>query len=311
MRATLGPSDERDLRPGRGVRCRPGRERSRAAAGPRGASGARSSRPAPSTMAAPPPCASAIARTIARPSPAPPAGGRVARTREALERPPVESRPEAGAVVGRRRSPRRPARPAPEVESPSPWRIALSTRFASAWRTRAGSIDDAGRRRRLDADRPALLGRAVGEPVPRVPRAARGRRRVSGRTGRRPSAARAISEQVLGELARAGPPPRPPRRATRALAPARPSVEATPSSSVLRTAIGVRSSWLASATKRALALERRPQPGEHLVERLPQSPDLVVCRRQAAGAPARPLREIAPARLRIASTGRRPAVASA
>ena len=59
-----------------------------------------------------------------------------------------------------------------------------------------------------------------------------------------------------------------------------PPARSAPSSSALITATGVRSSWLASATKRRSRSNDRREAIEHLVERLPEAADLVVRRRQ-------------------------------
>ena len=59
----------------------------------------------------------------------------------------------------------------------------------------------------------------------------------------------------------------------------------------------------------ALALKRLLQAGEHLVQRLAETADLVLRGRSGSRSPPRP-KETRVARWRIASTGARPAIAS-
>ena len=102
----------------------------------------------------------------------------------------------------------------------------------------------------------------------------------SGRTGSRPSAARAISSRSSASWARwSRLLERGDERLAHVWVVVRRSRSAA-SSSALRTASGVRSSWLASATNRRSRSNESSQPGEHLVERLAEPADLVVRVRQ-------------------------------
>ena len=127
----------------------------------------------------------------------------------------------------------------------------------------------------LDEDRAAGAVGAVGEAVadaleqrPHAQRLAPHRQLALLRPGE--------DEQVLGEL----------REAVDLLDGRRRSPGAgrdrgsAASSSVLSTASGVRSSWLASATKRRSRSIEPPQPGEQRVQRLAEPVDLVVRGRQ-------------------------------
>ena len=104
--------------------------------------------------------------------------------------------------------------------------------------------------RRLDADRAPALGGAVGEarahPLEQLARL----ERLAGARGSAPSPARASTSRSSASCARWSHSSTAADERLAHLADRRPPARSAPSSSALITAIGVRSSWLASATKR-------------------------------------------------------------
>ena len=134
---------------------------------------------APAPTLTPPPCASAIARTVESPMPAPPV--RSGALREGIE----EARQEL-AVDARARRPRQRARARARAVARSStrtslraWRIALSSRLSSACRSRWASTSDDRRQRPVRA-----AGRASA-PRERAPRRRPRRRCARTSTGAR------------------------------------------------------------------------------------------------------------------------------
>ena len=110
----------------------------------------------------------------------------------------------------------------------------------------------------VDRDRAAALAGAVGEAPLRRARAARAARAARGRTGSSPSLVRATISRSSASCARWS------HSSTDAISASRtcgscPPARSAPSSSALMTATGVRSSWLASATKRRSRSNERPR----------------------------------------------------
>src|SRR5918996_1584286 len=95
----------------------------------------------PSAISARPPWASAMALTIARPSPVPPrvraASPRAKRSKARSAR--SESKPGPWSATSSSTPPFSSLRRARSTISPAPWRSALSTRLPSAWRRRRSS----------------------------------------------------------------------------------------------------------------------------------------------------------------------------
>src|ERR671915_263031 len=93
------------------------------------------------TICAPPPCASAMALTIARPSPVPPrvraASPRAKRSKARSAR--SGSKPGPWSATSSATPPSSLLRLARSTTSPRPWRSALSTRLPRAWRRRRSS----------------------------------------------------------------------------------------------------------------------------------------------------------------------------
>ena len=166
----------------------------------------------------------------------------------------------------------------PDPHLAPPWRSALSTRLVSACSSRSRSPSIASPASPSTTSGPPGLGgaglEALGDrrSAGRRPGAARGRAPAGRpRSGRRPAGPR-----------RAGPGGRPPR-APEAIA-ARSSSSDSPcrsasSSSVLCSASGVRSSWLASSTKRRSRSSVASIRAEHLVQGQAEPLQLVVGRR--------------------------------
>ena len=192
---------------------------------------------------------------------------------------------------------------------PAPWRRALSTRLPSACSSRSAIADH---RDIAPARRPRLCGRPRSARTPKRPRdrveelAGRSTRVLE----REPTLVDAREdEQVLGERARAGRPPRPPSgapaRALRAAGPAKSELELGPEQGERRPQLVAR-----VGDEAALALE----PGLEAAAawRSGSRRDGGSRRGPSAAGSRRPGRslEISAARRRIASTGRRAAAAS-
>ena len=257
-----------------------------------------------STRPTPPPCAAATSSTIERPSPDPPplraASARLKRSkarsrnlaesqRRCREREAGRDRPSLGgeldravavlsALSTRLRGPdprgadrRRRGGGSPRREAPVPTR-------------RHGS-------RSAAQHRPGALGRADSRRIGSGPWSARAmRRRSSASRERRWVSSAAERSAILSSSWERG------RRSAR-------------SSSVRRSARGVRSSWLASATKRRSCSTAACEAGEHVVQRDGEPGDLVSRgrQRQLAASPG----VTASARRRSVSTGRSAPAASA
>ena len=189
--------------------------------------------------------------------------------------------------------------------SPSPWRSALSTRLPSAWRSRSGSPmtpSSAGASTRIA--RPRSAARSANRS--RAPSSRARTLERLGRTGRRPSAARARTRRSSASCARWS------HSSTAATSASRTSGPSPPvRSDALELGLDHRdrrAELVAGVGDEApLALEGPPQPVEHLVERLAEPADLVAAGAAAAAARLAGQRDSA-ARRRIASTGRSPAV---
>ena len=250
-----------------------------------------------------PPCARAIASTIARPSPLPPrpraSSARLKRSNARAREPVGEARPLVGDVqLDPAVAPRRPER-----HRPAPRGRARSRRGCRAPARPAPGRRRTGRRSpRPRSRRPSSAARAENRSATR--RAGRATSSGSGRTGSPPWSERAIrsrssasARQPLGLLG---------GRAQRILELGRATAgwRSASSSSVCSSASGVRSSWLASATNRRSCSNARLEPREHLVQRLGEPRDLVACAAGPAGGCPGVAAEIAAALRRIASTGR-------
>ena len=230
---------------GRGFSRRPERPSRTTPARPR-------RRPARSRASTSPPCASAAWRTIARPRPEPGSDARVVGAVEA-----VEHVRQVGLVEARARGRARSARRRRASISTRPPPRAPLERVVDAGSTRrAGS----GRARRA---RPSgSVDTSIATPFARRARPVRPRSRRSRRAARRPpprpASRRAPARRCRPRARSARPAPRRCRRgATRA--PRRGSRSACSSVWMFarRLAIGVRSSWLASATRwRCASTER-------------------------------------------------------
>ena len=259
-----------------------------------------------STISARPPCASAIARTIARPSPAPLARSatrspRVKRSNARSAR--SAPNPAPWSLTSISTPPSAAARAS--AMSPAPWRSALSTRLPSAWRSRSGSAStcrSAGASTRIVPAALARRGRRSGRARPR---AGRGRRSGSGRTGRRPSAARARTSRSSASCASRSHSSTAATSASRTAGPS-PPVRSAPSSSVLITAIGERSSWLASATKRRSRSNERRSRSSIALSVSPSRRISSRARRQREPLRLAGQRDLRSARRRIVSTGAAP-----
>ena len=246
--------------------------------------------------------------TIARPSPVPPPGARIAAA-EALEGARQEVRREAGALVADASSTEpSPPRRAESDDRPCPWRRALSTRLPSAWSSRRRSPSTRRRRRPRPLERPP--GRRARGP----------KRRATPSSSRRPRTGSRRSGSCRRSAARAGADRR--RAAPGGRSPRRPSAARRSSSSGDRGAAqrelelgreqGERRAQLVARVgdEAPLALERRPRGGRASRSASRRAGGS----RRSPAAPAAALpgsaAEIASGRRRIASTGRSAAPAS-
>ncbi len=235
-------------------------------------------------------CARSRARGRRRRRPA----GRVGAG-EALERA-VDEAPPASRGRGRRRAarPSRRRSAAARPTSPSPWRSALSTRFPSACSSRIRSPRSDRSGPGAGASRPARSpapATRTGSPSTRAGRPRRAAR-AAAPGGRRSTAPSAAGPRRAG---RAG---RPRRAAPHRLAQlvGRSAWRSASSSSVRRSASGVRSSCPASATNPRSRSMPGLEPREHRVQRLAEALDLVArLRAPAAARPASPPRSTPPA----------------
>ena len=259
------------------------------------------------SIRASPPWAREIARTIDRPSPAPcPAAAEPPRTNRP-KTPSASSGGDPGSAVLDRQLDVVPHPPRAHDDRPGAVAEGVVNEVRDGLLD-AEPVGDHGRARvGGDLDRATLLrgarGEAGGDGLQDVPRP----RRSGWRGSRRRPSGRAPAGRRRG--ARAARSPRGPRRAR----PGAPRGDRSPararSISAFRIATGVRSSWLASATK---ARSRSSAPSTRSSIAFSVSPSRRSSslasgsgRRAPAGAP-----ETSPARARIASTGRRAAAAS-
>ena len=279
-------------RPASGARPRSRRARA-------GARSRRRPRRASATPPALPPCACAIVWTIASPSPLP---GRGRASSARLKRSNARAREaarEARALVGH-----------VQLEPVAAGR-AESVTVAAAVDER---VVDQVPERLLDAPRvglehdvvarvdlelaPELLGarrEALGDGVEQLVRATPAPDGRGARPGRR-----ARSAAGRRRAPSAGRSPRPPSGARPRAPPALRGWRSASSSSVRSSASGVRSSWLASATKRRSCSKAVSSRCEHLVQRLGEPGDLVLRGRHRQAAPGRRRRDrarLAPHRL--------------
>ena len=265
-----------------------------------------------SAACAVPPCARAIASTIASPSPVPPprarASARLKRSNAMREEVGREPAPSSETLqLERRRSRARASMPHRARSVPERVVDEVSERLLEPAVDRPSSARSVGRG---DA-------RSRVPPMPRASLEAAARRQ---RAGRATSAAPRGSPDRPRPHARAREDPRRARtsRSTSSAAERRAASSSSgvrgrrsaSSSSVCRVASGVRSSWLASATKRRSRARPASSRSSISFSVSPRRRDLVV-RRAEAGAVARASpTEISAASRRIASTGRSAAPAT-